>query len=78
MKTAGILIEDWKLPIFKKYLDAANYSYGEPTLFNPKRIKQPAYSTPILLLKVQYEWVAELKPIIDAAAAECAGMKRDS
>jgi hypothetical protein len=62
MKTAGIALDDWKLPTFKKHLDAAGYKYDEPVQFTEGT----------LILKVHYEWVHELKPIIEAAQRECA------
>lgn len=61
-KTAGIGLDDWKLPIFKKHLDAAGYKYEEPVQF----------TAGTLILRVHYEWVHELQPIIEAAQRECA------
>ena len=66
MKTAGVIIDDWKLPIFKRHLDAAGCSYTEA----------PGVTNDTLTLKVQYEWVADLQPIIEAANKECASAKR--
>lgn len=65
MKTAGVVIDSWKLPTFKKHLDAAGYTYTE----------HPGITRGTLTLKVQYEWVAILKPIIEAANAECQGRR---
>lgn len=64
-KTAGIALDDWKLPIFKKHLDAAGYKYKVPVQFTKGT----------LLLKVHYEWVHKLKPIIEAAQRECAEVR---
>ncbi len=64
-KTAGVVLDDWKLPIFKKHLDAAGYKYAAPTQF----------TAGTLTLKVSYEWAHELKPIIEAAQRECAEFK---
>jgi hypothetical protein len=61
MKTAGLVIDDWKLPIFKKHLEKAHYSYSWEL--------GPTKGT--MLLKVPYEWVAELKIVVDAANKEC-------
>lgn len=61
MKTAAVVIDDWKLPTFKKHLDAAGYTYTE----------HPGITKETLTLKVRYEWVAALKPIIETANAEC-------
>lgn len=66
MKTAGVVIDDWKLPIFKKHLDAAGRIYTE----------HPGVTADTLTLKVEYEWVADLKPIIEAANTECTNAKR--
>lgn len=66
--TAGVVLDDWKLPVFKKHLDAAGYKYDEPVPFTDGT----------LTLKVHYEWVHKLKPIIEAAQRECAKSKRKS
>ena len=65
-KVAGIALDDWKLPIFKKHLDAAGYKYDEPM----------GFTEGTLVLKVHYEWVHELQAIIEAAQHECAENKR--
>ncbi len=62
---AGVVLDDWKLPIFKKHLDAAGYKYDEPVPF----------TNGTLTLKVHYEWVSKLKPIIEAAQRECAELR---
>jgi hypothetical protein len=67
-KTAGTVLDDWKLAVFKKHLDAAGYKYEEPVPFTDGT----------LVLKVHYEWVHELQPIIEAAQRECAELKRKS
>lgn len=64
-KTAAVALDDWKLPIFKKHLDLAGYKYDGPVPFTDGT----------LILKVQYEWVYELKPIIEAAHRECAALR---
>lgn len=64
-KNAAVGIDDWKLPIFRKHLDAAGYKYEEPVQLIPGT----------LILKVHYEWVHELQPIIEAAQRECAEHK---
>jgi hypothetical protein len=62
------MLDDWKLPVFKKHLDAAGYKYEEPVPFTDGT----------LTLKVHYEWVHELQPIIEAAQRECAKSKGKS
>ena len=66
MKKAAVCIDSWKLNIFKKHLDAAGYAYDE----------LPGITKDTLTLRVYYNWVAELKPIIEAANTECARTKR--
>ncbi|MHB1230245.1 MAG: hypothetical protein ACYCY3_08050 [Halothiobacillus sp.] len=66
MKTAAVVIDNWKLPIFKRHLDAAARTYTE----------YPGVTKNTLTLQVKYEWVADLKPIIEAANMECANAKR--
>jgi hypothetical protein len=60
-KTAAVAVEEWKVPIFRKHLDEAGYAYEGPTPLRPG----------IVVLKVRYEWVHELKPVIEAAQREC-------
>ena len=62
-KIAGVAVDDWQLPIFKKHLDAAGYKYEELLGF--------IEGTRTRLLRVHYEWVHELQNIIDAAQREC-------
>lgn len=59
---AGVVLDNWKLPIFKKHLDAAGYKYDEPV----------AFTKGTMILKVNCEWVSKLQPIIEAAQRECA------
>lgn len=66
MKDAGIVMDNWKLPIFKKHLDAAGYTYTEPSRFTGDT----------LVLQVHYDWAHKLQPIVEAANAECANIKR--
>lgn len=61
MKTVGIAIDDWKLPVFKRHLDRAGYSYTE----------HPGLTKDMLFLKVKAEFVSDLQPIIEAAQKEC-------
>lgn len=58
---AGVVIDDWKLPIFKRHLDAAGYTYTE----------HPGITRNTLNLMVTCKWVHKLKPIVEAANAEC-------
>jgi hypothetical protein len=66
MKTAAVLIDSWKLTIFKKHLDAAGFVFTEGA----------GVTKDTLTLKVEFDWVARLQPIIEAANAECANVKK--
>lgn len=66
MKTAGVVIDEWKLQIFKRHLDGAGCKYTE----------HPGITQGTLTLIVEYEWVSELKPIIEAANEECRNEQR--
>lgn len=67
MKTAAILIDKWKLAIFSKHLTEAGYKFE---CSDPDKDKDN-----ILILKVKYEWVVALQPIVKAANEECAKVK---
>lgn len=60
MKTAGVVVDDYKVPTFKRVLDAAGYSYTEG--------KGPTAGTTVL--QVKYTWVGTLKPVIEQAERE--------
>lgn len=62
MKTAAVVIDKWKLDIFRRRLTDAKYSFTE----------HPGPDPDTLTLKVEYEWAAQLQPIIEAANKECA------
>lgn len=64
-KKAAIVLDKWKLQIFKRFLDAAGYRYTEHQGVTPET----------LTLRVEYQWVHELQPIIEAANEECANAK---
>ena len=61
MKTAAIIINKWKLDIFERHLKEANRKW----------VVSPGATVATLLLKVEYEWVADLAPIVEAANYEC-------
>ena len=66
MKTAVVVIDSWKLPYFQRHLDEANFTYTE----------HAGITSGTLTLRVQYEWVSDLSPIIEAANKECANVSR--
>lgn len=63
MKTAGVAIDNWKLPIFKRHLDEAGYAYTE----------HPGLTKDTMILKVKCEFVSKLQPVIETAQKECRG-----
>lgn len=64
-KTAGIVCDNWKIPIFKKHLDAAGIKYEEPVPFTEDTS----------VIKAAYEWVHKIQPVVTAAEAECQRLK---
>lgn len=60
-KTAGIVIDSWKLSIFRRHLLNAGYNYTT----------QGSPDSKILVLQVKYEQVDALEPVVRAANAEC-------
>jgi hypothetical protein len=60
MKTAAICLDNYKIPIFQKHLDKAGFKYEGPLSF----------TADTSILRVKYEWVHELKPIVEAAELE--------
>lgn len=60
MKTAAIALDAYKLPIFKKHLDAAAYKYTE----------HPISTSGMVILKVSCEWISDLQPVVEAANSE--------
>ena len=65
MKIAGIAVDDWKLPVFKKHLDAAGYRYN----------LHPGITEGTSLLQVECEFVSSLQRVVEAAQEECETMK---
>lgn len=59
---AGIILDDWKLPIFKKEFDKQGYSYTET--------KGP--SRHCSTLKVDFDTLEKLKPVIEKLNKKCA------
>lgn len=59
---AGVVIDKWKLPIFKKHLDGEGYVYTE----------HPGITKDTLTLKVEFEKVKPLHRLIETANKACA------
>lgn len=60
MKSIGIVIDDWKLKIFQKHLDAAGLTFEQKELMKGT-----------LLLTIKIESKELLWPIVTAAMKEC-------
>lgn len=60
MLKAAVCIDDWKLPIFRRHLTGAGYSFTE----------HPGVTEDTLTLTVMTNSVLELKPVVEAANAE--------
>jgi hypothetical protein len=62
VKIVGLVLDAWKLPVFKRHLDAAGYTYSQ----------HPGLTADTWLLKVRCAWVHELQQVVVAANEECA------
>ena len=62
---AGIVVDDWKLPVFRKRLTEAGYHYEDGG----------AARVNTTLLTVETQNVFALKEVLDACQRECARMK---
>ena len=63
---AGILVDDWKLPVFRRLLTAGGYTY----------VDGGAPSPDVTLLTVETSDVLKLKDVVEACQRECAQQKR--
>ena len=66
MKKVGIVLDDWKLPIFKRRLDKAGYKC--------ENFNGPGQN--IITLTVMAKTITEVQPIIAAANNEAAQSKK--
>lgn len=62
IKTAGIAVDDWKLPVFRKRLEDAGFEYEDAG----------GIGSSATILKVRTAEVARLTAVIANANAECA------
>ena len=60
MKKAAIVLDDWKLSIFKKTLDNEGYEYTE--------VKGP--TSKLITLQVKTDSISKLKPVVERMNAE--------
>lgn len=67
MKTAGVVLDDWKLPIFRKAFEDAGFEYEDagPFTVNTTTLKVPYHAH-------QFD---RLKAVIEKANADCARIK---
>jgi hypothetical protein len=63
---AGIAVDDWKLPVFRKRLTAAGYKYEDGG----------ALTSGVTLLTVKTNNMFALKKVLEECQAECAEMKK--
>lgn len=66
MTKAGIAVDDWKLPVFRKRLKAAGFAYEDGGALTP--------GTTILTVKTDN--ILALKKVLEACQSECANSKR--
>lgn len=67
MKKAAIFIDSWKLEIFTKHLKKGGCAYEVIPCLTPNTLS----------IKVHFESVAKLKPIVEAANEECAKFRKE-
>jgi len=60
----GVMIDNWKLPIFRKHLDTIGYTYTEKKLTGEHT-----------LIRISCEFIEKITPIIMAAHEECTKVK---
>ena len=61
MAKAGIAVDDWKLPVFRKALEDAGYAYEDAGAPPPNTT----------MLTVNFTDQAALRKVVEAAQAEC-------
>jgi hypothetical protein len=66
MAKAGIICEDWKLPVFRKHLDAAGFTYADGG----------GLMSNTTILTVNTEEVNKLGVVVRAANDECKILRR--
>lgn len=62
MKKAAVVIDSWKLSIFKKHLDEGGFEYSQ----------HPGITPETITLNVLTETVSRLQPFVQAATNEAA------
>lgn len=65
---AGIAVDDWKLPVFRRRLEADGYQYQDAGPFTGDTT----------FLTVETDDLLALKKVLEACEAECRAIKRGS
>jgi hypothetical protein len=65
---AGIAVDDWKLPVFRKRLTEAGYEYQDAG----------AFTGDTTILHVETNNILALKKVLEASEAECRKMRKGS
>lgn len=65
---AGIAVDDWKLPVFRRRLEAAGYEYHDAGAF----VGETTFLT------VNTDNMLALKKVLEDCEAECRKLKRKS
>lgn len=68
MRTAAVIIDTWKLPVFERHLKKAGYVFGQTA----------SVAKDTLVLRVAYTDVKKLRPVIADAQVECAMARAQS
>lgn len=68
METAGIIIDNWKLPIFERHLTQAGYSFEKPG-------GPGGFTEDTMVLMVDTENIEALHEVVKAANKEAARTK---
>jgi len=66
MKNGAVILDEWELPIFEKHLKEAGFSYTVGPVITWGPLKDT------LTVKVDYESVDDLQPVIEKANKEAA------
>ena len=67
MLTSAIILDNWKLRTFKRYLDEAGYTYTQ--------VPGPIVGTQ--MLKVSTKNISKLRIVLEAAKLECSLIPRE-
>lgn len=63
MKTAGVVVENWKVQTFRTYLERASYTFDE--------VAGPVADTTMLRVRFEAGAEAALASVVESAQEEC-------